>query len=58
MPWPSFLALAALSNLGISAAYAAVGAWSARVSSFLLAFAGAVLLPLAALLLARAFARG
>ncbi|HEU0012638.1 MAG TPA: VTT domain-containing protein [Longimicrobium sp.] len=53
MPLPRFLALSALANLGISAAYAAVGRFSARADSFLLAFAGAVLLPGAVLLLAR-----
>ncbi len=44
-----FMLLVALSNLGISAVYAAVGAFSANVSSFLLAFAGAILLPLVAM---------
>jgi uncharacterized membrane protein YdjX (TVP38/TMEM64 family) len=48
-----FLALSTLSNLGIAAAYAAVGRFSARADSFLLVFAAAVLLPGAALLLAR-----
>jgi uncharacterized membrane protein YdjX (TVP38/TMEM64 family) len=54
MPAGRFLALATLSNLGISAAYAAVGRFSARADSFFLALAGAVLLPGLALLLARA----
>jgi membrane protein DedA with SNARE-associated domain len=45
-----FLLLATLANAGISAVYAAVGAYSATVDSFLLAFAGAVLLPGLALL--------
>jgi len=53
MPPGRFLALSTLSNLGISAAYAAVGRYSARADSFLLAFAGAMLLPGAAMLLAR-----
>ena len=53
MPAGRFLALSTLSNLGIAAAYAAVGRFSARADSFLLAFAGAVLLPGAVLLLAR-----
>jgi uncharacterized membrane protein YdjX (TVP38/TMEM64 family) len=49
MPPGRFLALTAFSNLGISAAYAAVGAFSASANSFLLAFAGAILLPLVAM---------
>ncbi len=53
MPFRRFAALSALSNLGVSAAYAAVGAWSATTASFLLAFAGAVLFPGAAMLLSR-----
>jgi hypothetical protein len=48
-----FLALSSLANLGISAAYAAVGALSANVNSFAMAFAGALLLPAAALAGAR-----
>jgi uncharacterized membrane protein YdjX (TVP38/TMEM64 family) len=53
MPLARFLVVSGLSNLGISIAYAAVGVWSAEVSSFLLAFGGAVLLPLAAILASR-----
>jgi len=41
--------LTALSNLGISAVYAAVGAFSSNVNSFLLAFFGAILAPAAAM---------
>lgn len=40
-----FYSLCLLSNLGISAVYAAVGSVSASTSVFLLAFAGAVLIP-------------
>ena len=40
-----FLTIAALSNLGISAAYAAIGSIAAAGSSFMFAFAGAVLVP-------------
>jgi membrane protein DedA with SNARE-associated domain len=42
-----FLRLTATSNLGIAAAYAAVGAYSQRLDtySFLIAFLGALLLP-------------
>lgn len=43
-------------NAGISLAYAAVGAYAADVSSFLLALAGAITLPMLALLLARSLA--
>jgi uncharacterized membrane protein YdjX (TVP38/TMEM64 family) len=44
-----FLTLSTLSNLGVSAAYSAVGAFSASINSFLFAVAGSILLPLAAL---------
>ena len=47
-----YLGLTLLSNLGISAVYGAVGAFATAVNSFLLAFAGAILLPLIAMLLA------
>ncbi|MEA3308800.1 MAG: VTT domain-containing protein [Chloroflexota bacterium] len=40
-----FFWLASLSNLGISAVYAAVGTFSANVNSFLLAFGGSMLIP-------------
>lgn len=40
-----FLLLTTLSNAGISAVYAAVGAWSASVQSFLPALAASLLLP-------------
>lgn len=45
MPAGRFLLLSALSNLGVSAVYAAVGAFSYTVNSFLLAFGGAILVP-------------
>ncbi len=45
VPLGRFFALVTLSNVGISLAYAAVGAYAAGVQSFLLAFAGAVVLP-------------
>ncbi|MHC4925690.1 MAG: TVP38/TMEM64 family protein [Planctomycetota bacterium] len=41
-----FMKLTALSNLGISLAYAGVGALAAEVQSFLVAVAGAVLVPI------------
>ena len=53
MPFRRFLAMAAVSNLGISAVYAAVGAYSLKVESFLLALAGALLAPLLAMIIAR-----
>jgi uncharacterized membrane protein YdjX (TVP38/TMEM64 family) len=53
----SFLTVTALANLGISATYAAVGASAARVGSFLLLFAGMVLLPGLAMWLVRPRAR-
>jgi len=53
MPFRRFLTVSLLSNLGISLAYAAVGAYSANVASFLVALAGALLVPAAAMLLAR-----
>jgi uncharacterized membrane protein YdjX (TVP38/TMEM64 family) len=53
MSFPRFLLLATLSNVGISAVYAAVGAFSATANSFLLAFAGAILVPLVAMLVTR-----
>jgi uncharacterized membrane protein YdjX (TVP38/TMEM64 family) len=40
-----FLFLCALSNAGISLVYAGLGAYAASANSFLLAFAGALLLP-------------
>jgi uncharacterized membrane protein YdjX (TVP38/TMEM64 family) len=53
MPFRRFALLTAVSNLGISGVYAAVGATSARLNSFLFAFLGAICLPLLAMLLAR-----
>jgi uncharacterized membrane protein YdjX (TVP38/TMEM64 family) len=51
MPMRQFLLLSTLSNLGISAVYAAVGAFSATVNSFLFAFGGSILVPLVAMIL-------
>lgn len=53
MPLGRFALSAGLANLAVSIAYATVGAYALEVDSFLLAFSGAVLLPGAALLLAR-----
>lgn len=51
VPFLRFALLTTLSNLGISAVYAAVGAFSSTVNSFLLAFGGAILIPWIAMLL-------
>jgi len=53
MPFRGFVLLAALSNLGIALTYAAVGAYALEAKSFLLAFAGAIILPGVAMLIAR-----
>jgi membrane protein DedA with SNARE-associated domain len=44
-PLGRFLVMTSLANAGVSAVYAAVGAFAAYRSSFLLAFTGAVVLP-------------
>jgi len=43
-PFRRFLVMTTVSNLGIALGYAAVGAFSMRLESFLLAFAGAITL--------------
>jgi membrane protein DedA with SNARE-associated domain len=53
MPFVRFLIVTTAANLGIAAVYSAVGAYAADVRSFLLAVAGAVLVPLAGSLLLR-----
>ena len=55
MPLRRFLFLTGLANLGIAATYAAVGAFAVEANSFLLAFAGSILLPGLAMLSARLF---
>lgn len=40
-----FISMVTISNLGISMVYAAVGAYSAHINSFLFVFAGAILFP-------------
>jgi uncharacterized membrane protein YdjX (TVP38/TMEM64 family) len=52
-PFARFLALTALSNLGIAVGYAAFGAFSMRVDSFLVAFVGALIIPGVAMGIAR-----
>ncbi len=44
-PFPRFLHLVIWSNLGVAAGYAAIGAFAMHVNSFLLAFAGAIVVP-------------
>jgi uncharacterized membrane protein YdjX (TVP38/TMEM64 family) len=44
-PFARFLILTALSNLGVAIGYAAFGAFSMSVDSFLVAFLGALLIP-------------
>lgn len=53
MPLRRFLALSALSNLGVTAGYAAVGATAMERGAFLVLFAGMALIPALALWLAR-----
>lgn len=55
MPAGRFLTITSLSNLGISAAYAATGAWFGGRENFLMVFAGAIGIPACALLIARLF---
>ncbi len=54
VPRARFVWLTALANLGIAAGYSAIGAFSMRVESFLVAFLGALLIPGLAILIARA----
>lgn len=52
-PFARFAWLTAASNLGIAVGYAAFGAFSLRIDSFLVAFIGALLIPGLALVLSR-----
>jgi uncharacterized membrane protein YdjX (TVP38/TMEM64 family) len=52
-PLARFLVLTSWSNLGVALSYAAIGAFSVRATSFLLAFAGAITLPAIAWVIAR-----
>lgn len=54
MPLGRFVAVTALSNLGVSLVYAFIGQSAADVESFLLAFLGSLLVPLLAMGAARA----
>jgi uncharacterized membrane protein YdjX (TVP38/TMEM64 family) len=53
VPPARFLSVCALANGGVAAGYAAIGAYSMRMDSFLLAFIGALALPGLAWLVAR-----
>lgn len=57
MPFPRYLLVTTLANLGISAVYAAAGAHALRIGSFLLAFAAAIALPGCAMLVRRVLRR-
>ena len=52
-PLGRFVWLTALSNLGIATGYAAIGAFSMRLDSFLMAFVGAIVVPGLALVVVR-----
>jgi len=52
-PFSRFVSLTALSNLGIAIGYAAFGAFSMRIDSFLVAFVGALVIPGVAIAVAR-----
>ena len=53
IPFGRFVWMSVLSNLGIALGYAAFGAYSMRIDSFLAAFLGALILPGIAILIAR-----
>ena len=53
LPFRRFALLTTLANLGIAAVYAAVGTFAAGTGSFLLVFAGALLLPATVMFLTR-----
>lgn len=53
MPIKRFILMSALSNAAVSAVYAGVGACSASVNSFLLAFGASILIPACPLLIQR-----
>jgi uncharacterized membrane protein YdjX (TVP38/TMEM64 family) len=56
-PFRRFAALTAASNLGVAIGYAAVGAFSMTMDSFLFAFLGSLLLPAIAMAIARLILR-
>lgn len=52
-PKRKFILITGLANIGVAVAYAAVGAYAFETSSFLLAFAGAIIIPGVGLTVAR-----
>jgi uncharacterized membrane protein YdjX (TVP38/TMEM64 family) len=56
-PFGHFISMSAWSNLGVALGYAAIGAFSMRADSFLLAFAGSLLVPGLAMLASRRWLR-
>jgi uncharacterized membrane protein YdjX (TVP38/TMEM64 family) len=56
IPLCTFALLTALSNLGLALGYAAIGAFALKTGAFLLAFLGALLVPMGAMLIAKQFA--
>lgn len=52
-PFGRFLAVSAASNLGVALGYSAIGAYSMRADSFLLAFIGSLLVPGIGILVAK-----
>jgi uncharacterized membrane protein YdjX (TVP38/TMEM64 family) len=56
-PFGRFLSLTSWSNAGVALGYAAIGAYSMRVDSFLLAFLGALVVPGLAMLAGRLWLR-
>jgi uncharacterized membrane protein YdjX (TVP38/TMEM64 family) len=52
-PVPRFLLVTSAANVGVAVSYAAIGAYSMRIDSFLLAFLGAIVVPGIAALVAR-----
>ena len=58
LPFARFLLISSLSNIGISAVYAVIGACSASTNAFLLAFLGALGLPGLGMLVLQRFRKG
>jgi len=56
-PFGHFISMSAWANLGVALGYAAIGAFSMRVESFLLAFAGSLVVPGLAMLASRRWLR-
>ena len=57
-PFSRFLSLTTWSNAGIALGYAAIGAYSMRVDSFLWHFIGAIVVPAIAMLAGRLWLSG